>query len=659
LLLGAIMMWSVAFAAPSEPAVAPAKAPVRVSLHGDGLCRAGLIQGSSAPALGVPALRAALDAYRRDLGADDPSTLRCAVSLAELLVMASKPEPALQLLDEVLSQLVKLRGAAHHDALFVANHRAAALAALKRYDEAIAQMRDVATSWARIRGVLQPKTLALIAAQAAPAISVSGKPIDTLTARTTLLTQQRQITTWSQERLRRGHPQSLISMSFEAALASELDDKERSHVADLTAILEGIFTALESNTPEPVGSFTGQDVRIFTEPNYDAIATLLHAVYGAEAWNGRPTNFNALPERAYLAITKHYPVPHPQALLALYRHTSFQSVVKQPKGAQALLEAALPVIVAKLGADHPDAIYSRSMLTSALLEQKRYAQALPLLDANVTLLRGSANRYGLDTLPSPPNAFNAGVISGKAAYVREQTSPVGKVFTQRLVELAELPANTTADEHEALAAAVRLTYSYQQAKQTDKANALREGLLRIVDETRGEDDQSAWNLRRIFFTQYVAEGNFARAIELASKNLAIAHRVHGNGAAATTGYKRSLADLYQRQGNDEKALSMYVELADVARKNYGEKSPETVQAFAAVAASYRRLKQLDLALQWEESSVEAARASQGPTHRNTLIAEKALAKSYLELGMTEKANALQADMEKRAREKASSAIEGK
>lgn len=533
LLLGALVISSAATAAPSEPAVdaartpAPALAPMRTSLHGDGLCRAGLILGSGAPALGVPALRAALEAYRRDLGAEDPSTLRCAVSLAELLVMANTPKASLQLLDEVLPLLVKSRGAAHQDTLFVANHRTVALAALKRYDEAIAQMRDVSTSWARIRGVLQPKTVALIAAQAAPAISVDGKPIDALTARTTLLTQQRQITTWSRERLRAGHPQLLISMSFEAALASELDDKERSHIADLTAILEGIFTALESNTPEPVGSFTGQVARLFTEPNHDAIAARLHAVYGVEAWNGRPTKFNALPERAYLAIIKHYPVPHPQALLALYRHTSFQSLVNQPERAQALLETNLPMIASALGADHPDAIFTRSLLANSLVDQNRYEEALPLLDENVALLRGQPNRYGLDTLPSPPNALNAAAISGKAAYLREQMAPNARAFASQLAALAEMPASATVNEHEVRSAIVSLSYRYQQAKQTEKANALREAALRLHESFLGEGDRHTMNLRAIFETQYVADGNFSRAIELATKSEAFAQRTQG------------------------------------------------------------------------------------------------------------------------------------
>lgn len=85
LLLAALFVSSAAFTAPLKPAISTAESPARVSLHGDGLYGAGLIQGSGAPALGVPALRAALEAYRRDLGADDPSALRCAVSLAPAL----------------------------------------------------------------------------------------------------------------------------------------------------------------------------------------------------------------------------------------------------------------------------------------------------------------------------------------------------------------------------------------------------------------------------------------------------------------------------------------------------------------------------------------------------------------------------------------------
>lgn len=123
---------------------------------------------------------------------------------------------------------------------------------------------------------------------------------------------------------------------------------------------------------------------------------------------------------------------------------------------------------------------------------------------------------------------------------------------------------------------------------------------------------------------------------------------------------KRIAAIHVRQGSVEKALGIYLQLAEDARKKYGEKSPGVVEPFITVAVTYRRLKQLDLALPWEEASVDAVRASRGLMHHYTLDADMRLARSYAELGQTEKAGALRADVEKRlqAKKAADAAVSG-
>lgn len=609
-------------AALSPPLSAPSRS---ISMPGDGLYRAAMIQSLGAPALGEAPMRAALAAYQRDLSTHHPQTLACTLSLADLLRWANNAEASLTVLDELLPKMRAAYGDKSSELISLKNRRALALAGLKRYDDAASELAQVGALW----GVT---------------LAPSGRASGSQTALDKLQDMQAAISRHLSLTRSATDQDAMASMAFAAELAfARFDPSLAPTVERASAAHEALFQVLEKNPATSVAP--ALRVNLFAVGERWVALREMVAEEGSNYSGATPA------ERTYRALSKHYGSTQPLTLLALYQWSGQQRTSAQTKAIRPTLEATLGGVVATLGAAHPDALVTRALIAYTFAGEQRLDLALPLLQENLSRLREGGERYGLTALPLMHNALNVSYAQAAVADTLQAMGKTDEAFSQRVAQLAALRADPDPQTRLAAEVAEQLAWAYERANQKTKAAETREQLLRQYVLIRGSDDAETISYRTRIANNYNATGNVSRAIELELETLATLRRSRGETHADTTFCMSRIAALYNKSEKLDLALPYYVKLAEAVKSTNGAESPALIDPAETVARTYAKLGQPASAVPWQEQAAAAMKKTQGANHWSTLEIEKRLAKLYEEAGQSDKSKLLLTDIEKRSREK--------
>jgi eukaryotic-like serine/threonine-protein kinase len=113
----------------------------------------------------------------------------------------------------------------------------------------------------------------------------------------------------------------------------------------------------------------------------------------------------------------------------------------------------------------------------------------------------------------------------------------------------------------------------------------------------------------------------------------------------------NLANAYQTAGKLDLALPLFEETLKLRKANLGTKHPDTLTSMSSLAMAYQAAGKLDLALPLFEEALKLMKATLGPEHRNTLTGMNSLALAYQAAGMLERGLPLFEETRKLTKEK--------
>jgi serine/threonine protein kinase/tetratricopeptide (TPR) repeat protein len=277
-------------------------------------------------------------------------------------------------------------------------------------------------------------------------------------------------------------------------------------------------------------------------------------------------------DRAALRIEgKFQQEPLTEAAIRLTIGKAYRALGHYPEG-QRQLERSVELYAARLGADHPATLDSKSNLAYLYGAQGRYDRAEPLSEE---VVKGRTARLGAehpDTLTSKNNL---------AQQYRSQ-----KKFERAEPLYLEVVRGDTAtlgaDHRETLRAKTNLAALYRDQTRYDLAEPLYEEVVQAQKQKLGADHPDT----------------------LVSKN--------------------GLAAVYKAEGRYDEAEALFQEVVGARTATLGADHPDTLTTRNNLALLYLARKRYDLAEPLLREVVDASRRKLGPTHPDTLQRERNL-----------------------------------
>jgi tetratricopeptide (TPR) repeat protein len=282
--------------------------------------------------------------------------------------------------------------------------------------------------------------------------------------------------------------------------------------------------------------------------------------------------------------------------------------------AHALLERALAIREAHLGARHPDTAQSLNDLGLVLQDQGAYDQARVLHERALAIRESQLGPDHLDTAQSLNNLGKTLRYQGDLD--RAQTAH------ERALVIRQASLGNQQDTAWSLSDLGLVLFDRGDL---DGARALDEQALPIFETCLGPDHPDTAHCVSRLATTLTRQGNLDRALPLHERSLAIreAHRGpdHPDTAHSLTNFGRALA----AHGDLDRARIMLERAVAIREARLGENNPDTAHALDDLARVLTAQGDLDHARSLLERAVTIRTSSLGPNHPHTLSSMSYLA----------------------------------
>lgn len=247
--------------------------------------------------------------------------------------------------------------------------------------------------------------------------------------------------------------------------------------------------------------------------------------------------------------------------------------------ARPLLQLAVDLRTAQLGADHPDTLASLGQLADLEDQEGHYVEA----EAHYREVLGAQRRLG----PDDPAALAT------------QASLASVVFAEGRSAEAEAMAR-------------------------DVAERLR--------RTAGPDDPRVLRCMNLVGISLIVQGKLREAEQVLRETLAVKQRVLGKEHRSTMKTMLNLGAVLIRLHQPAEALTLYQELAEMQRRGLGSEHPDTLQTLENTVVALGELGRREAALALAGELGVLQRRVLGPDHPDTVLTEVMRADSLVRTG---------------------------
>lgn len=444
-------------------------------------------RGAGEAAKGVPFLKRAVELRRRELGADDPVTLRAMNSLAVCYASAGKLDLALPLYEETLRLKKAKLGADHPDMLPNMSNLATGYEQAGKLDLALPLYEETLKLSKAKLGVNHPDTLSSMN-NLASVYQAAGK-LDLA------LPLFKETVKRSKAKLGADHPHTLIHMNSLASCYQAAGKLEEAFPL-YEETLELTKVKLGADHPDTLRAMNDVASSYYSSGNleralqlFEESLNLMRAKLGADHPDTLQTMNNlahvyratgnldrALPMlEENLKLTKaRLGEDHPQTLMSMGTLAWGYNDAGKLDLALPLYEETLKHRKSKLGDEHPDTLASMNNLASGYRDAGKPDLALPLYEKTVRLLKanlGVDHPYTLGSMDSMASAYKV----------------VGKLdLALPLFQAAAMGIEKCQYQHERAGQIVNnLINCHEQLKQFNEAETWRRKWLAVVKERSG------------------------------------------------------------------------------------------------------------------------------------------------------------------------------
>jgi tetratricopeptide (TPR) repeat protein len=237
------------------------------------------------------------------------------------------------------------------------------------------------------------------------------------------------------------------------------------------------------------------------------------------------------------------------------------------------LERSVQLRTAKLGADHPDTLTSKSNLARLYYHQGQYARAETLCKE---VLEGFTAKLGADHPCTLTSKHNLAVLyQDQGQYTKAET--LFKKAETLLKEVLEAEtANLGADHPNTLRIKSNLAFSYQIQGQYAMAEPLYKEVLESFTAKLGADHPDTLTSKHLLATLYQVQKQYAKAEPLLKEALEGRTAKLGADHPNTLTSKNNLAQLYKDQGQYAKAEPLFKEALEGQTAKLGADHPDTL-----------------------------------------------------------------------------------
>jgi len=293
------------------------------------------------------------------------------------------------------------------------------------------------------------------------------------------------------------------------------------------------------------------------------------------------------------------------------------SLGRAPQAIEFLLPS-LSIIEARVGADHPDTLITRSNLASAYQDAGKLDHAIPLMEKTLKLEEAKFGPNHSNSLVSMNNLAEAYLADGKL--------DLALPLYERAFALKK--AKFGPDHAETLAIMGNLAAGYQAKGQLDQALALHKKTLELKKATFGPDHPETLTTMGNLATAYQATGNLDQALPLLVEVFRLKKIKLGPDHPGTLNAMGNLATGLQAAGKLDQAIPLLVEVLELMKLRLGPEHPGTLTSMNNLALGYLAASKLDLAISLFEETLRLKKIKLGTEHTDTLAGMANLASGY-------------------------------
>ena len=299
----------------------------------------------------------------------------------------------------------------------------------------------------------------------------------------------------------------------------------------------------------------------------------------------------------------------------------------RPQEAIDFLDSSREFRQAKLGADHPDTLYSLQCIALGYRDAGKLALAIPLFSE---ILKHQKAKLGIDHEETLLSMHNL----AQAYYTARQLNLAMPLLEETLkLQKAKLGAN----HQYTLYTMSSLSMCYHDVGKLDLALPLFEETLKISKTNLGADHPETISAMNNLAIGYQAVGQLARALPLWEETLKLVKAKLGPDHPHTLTSMNNLASGYHAAGKLALALPLLEETLRLMKAKLGADHPHTLASMNNLAMYYRDAGQVDKALPLLEETLKLMKAKLGTDHPDTLTSMNNLAGGYQAAGQLARA----------------------
>ncbi|MFF3359866.1 tetratricopeptide repeat protein [Streptomyces sp. NPDC002917] len=197
------------------------------------------------------------------------------------------------------------------------------------------------------------------------------------------------------------------------------------------------------------------------------------------------------------------------------------------------------------------------------------------------------------------------------------------------------------DHRDTLLIRGNLATAFFEARRTDEAISLLEGVLRDRERALGADHPDVTNARANLAASYQQAGRHDEAIPLQEAILAERERILGSQHLLTLLIRSNLAASYEQAGRTDEAIPLQEAVLADRERALGPRHPETLTARNNLAMSYGKVGRLEEAISLQEAVLADREKLLGSQHPHTVSTRSSLAMLYGRAGRFHEAIPLQ------------------
>jgi eukaryotic-like serine/threonine-protein kinase len=282
---------------------------------------------------------------------------------------------------------------------------------------------------------------------------------------------------------------------------------------------------------------------------------------------------------------------------------------------------------AKLGADHPDTLASRSSLALAYTDAGRIEDAIKLGEA---ILKQHETNLGPDHSATLASRDNLGATYREAGRIDDAIK-----LHETTLKLRETRFGP--DHPDTLTSRSNLAGTYREAGRIDDAISLDAVTLKLRETKLGPDHPDTLTTRTNLGAAYATAGRLEDAIKLLELTLKQSETKLGPDHPHTLTTLNSLALAYKGTGRIEEAIKLHQAILEQQQKKLGPDHPNTLKSQNNLASSYAEAGRVGEAIKLLEATLKQQEKKLGSDHPATMNCRNNLAVCCAQAGRIEEA----------------------